>query len=219
MSTIIQEEWKMNENIVRRNELLGQTIIKGLEKRNMKGFYAADKDEARKIALSLIDEGASVTMGGCMSAHEIGLIDALNEGNYNYIDRDKLSNRKEAAMAAFGADVFLSSANAMTQDGILVNIDGFGNRVAATASGPDKVIFIVSMNKVCSDLDSAIKRARNVAAPCNAQRFEVNTPCKKVGHCMDCTSPDCICGQILITRFSMLKDRIHVVLCGEDLGF
>ena len=209
----------MNEFVVKRNELLGQTIIKGLEKRNMKGYYAADKDEACKIALSLIEEGASVTMGGCMSAMEIGLVDALKEGNYNFIDRDTLPSRKEAAMAAFGADVFLSSANAMTQDGVLVNIDGFGNRVAATAAGPEKVVYIVSMNKVCSDLDSAIKRARNVAAPCNTQRFEGNTPCKKVGHCMDCTSPDCICSMIMITRFSMVKDRIFVVLCGEDLGF
>ena len=209
----------MNENIVRRNELLGQTVIKGLEKRNIKGFYAADKGEALKTALGLIDEGASVTMGGCMSAMEIGLVEALKEGNYNFIDRDKLPSRKEAAMAAFGADVFLSSANAMTQDGIIINIDGFGNRVAATASGPEKVIYIVGMNKICSDLDSAMKRARNVAAPCNTQRFEINPPCKKVGHCMDCTSPDCICAQILITRFSTIKDRIYVVLCGEDLGF
>ena len=108
-------------------------------------------------------------MGGCTSAHEIGLIKALEDGNYNYINRAKLAPR-ESLMAAYDADVFLSSANAITSDGVMVNIDGNSNRVSCIAQGPKKVVFIVGMNKVCSDLDAAMKRARNVAAPANAQR-------------------------------------------------
>ena len=209
----------MNPNIVKRNELLAQKVIKGLESRNMSGYYAASKEEALKTALSLIPEGSSVTMGGAMSAHEIGLVDALKNGNYNFIDRDKAEDKRAAMLAAYDADVFLSGANAMTDDGILVNIDGNANRVSAICQGPKKVVFIVGMNKVCGDLDGAMKRARNVAAPINAQRFGLNTPCSKAGKCMDCKSPDTICCQFLITRFSRHAGRIHVILVNDTLGF
>ena len=209
----------MNPNIVKRNELLAQKVIKGLESRNMSGYYAASKEDALKIALSLIPEGSSVTMGGAMSAHEIGLVDALKNGNRNFIDRDKAEDKRAAMLAAYDADVFLSSANAMTDDGILVNIDGNANRVSAICQGPKKVVFIVGMNKVCDDLDGAMKRARNVAAPINAQRFGLNTPCSKTGKCMDCKSPDTICCQFLITRFSRHAGRIHVILVNDTLGF
>ena len=209
----------MNEMIIKRNDLLAQKIIKGLESRNMNGYYASTKEKALETALSLIPEGSSVTMGGAMSAHEIGLVDALKKGNYNFIDRDKATDKRAAMLAAYDADVFLSSANAMTDDGILVNIDGNANRVSAICQGPKKVVFIVGMNKVCVDLDSAMKRARNVAAPINAQRFGLSTPCAKTGKCMDCKSPDTICCQFLITRFSRHAGRIHVILVNESLGF
>lgn len=208
----------MNENMGKRNEVLAQTVIKGLESRNMSGYFAADKEEAVKQALQLIGEGSSVAMGGCQSAHDIGLIEALQEGNYHYIDRSKLTPR-EGLLAAYDADVFLSSANAMTSDGILVNIDGNANRVSCIAQGPKKVIFIVGMNKICSDLDEAMKRARNVAAPANAQRFEVKTPCKVTGKCSDCKSPDTLCCQFLITRYSRHEGRIHVILVNDTLGY
>lgn len=208
----------MNENMKKRNELLAQTVIKGLESRNMTGYYAADKEEALKQALELIQEESTITMGGCTSAVEIGLIEALENGNYHYIDRSKMEPR-EGMLAAYDADVFLSSANAVTSDGILVNIDGNANRVSAIAQGPKKVVFLVGMNKVCDDLDGAMKRARNVAAPANAQRFDVDTPCKKTGKCFDCKSPDTICCQFLITRFSRHAGRIHVILVNDNLGF
>ena len=209
----------MNENIIKRNELIGQTIIKGLEKRNMKGFYAKDKAEAIKIAEELIGEGSTVTMGGAQSVKDLGLFDILKSGKYNFIDREVAEDRKAAYLAAFSADVYLGSCNAITQDGILVNIDGHGNRVAAYCYGPSKVVLIVGMNKVCPDLDSAVARARNVAATVNVQRFGRNTPCAKTGQCHNCTSPECICGQFLITRFTMTPNRIHVILVNEDLGF
>ncbi len=208
----------MNENMKKRNEVLAQTVIKGLESRNMTGYYAADKGEALKLALEIIGECSSVAMGGCQSAHEIGLEDALQAGNYNYIDRSQMTPR-EGLLAAYDADVFLSSANAMTNDGIIVNIDGNSNRVSCIAQGPKRVLFIVGMNKVCSDLDEAMKRARNVAAPVNAQRFDVKTPCKVTGRCSDCKSPDTLCCQFLITRFSRHEGRIHVILVNDTLGY
>ena len=209
----------MNENIVKRNRLLAQKVIKGLASRNMTGYYAEDRPAALTQALALIPEHAAVTMGGCMSAHEIGLVDAVKNGPYNFIDRDAFADKRAAMLAAYDADVFLSSVNAMTEDGELVNIDGNANRVSAIAQGPKQVIFIVGMNKVCADLDAAMKRARNVAAPINAQRFGLSTPCSKTGACMNCKSPDTICCQFLITRFSRHAGRIHVILVNDGLGF
>ena len=208
----------MDTNMQKRNELLAKTVIKGLESRNMSGYYARDKETALKLALELIPKGSTIAMGGCMSAHEIGLIRALQDGGYNYIDRNKMDPRA-GLMAAYNADVFLSSANALTDDGILVNIDGNSNRVSCIAQGPKKVLFIVGMNKVCPDPDSAMKRARNAAATANAQRFDVRTPCKETGKCFNCKSPDTICCQFLITRYSRHKDRIHVILVNDTLGF
>ena len=209
----------MNSIITKRNELLAQTVIKGLKSRNMTGYYAATKEEALQTALSLIPEGSSVTMGGGMSVHEIGLVEALKNGNYDFIDRDAYEDKRAAMLKAYDADVFLCSSNAITQDGILVNIDGNANRVSAIAQGPRKVIMIVGMNKVCDDWDGAMKRARNVAAPINTQRFGLSTPCTKTGTCMDCKSPDTICCQFLITRYSRHADRIHVILVNDSLGF
>lgn len=209
----------MNKYIVKRNGLLIRKMIDGLKSRNMTGYYARSKEEALEIALSLIPEGSSVTMGGCVSAVEIGLVDALKNGNYHFIDRNEYEDKREAMLLAYDADFFLSSVNAMTEDGVLVNIDGNSNRVSAIAQGPKKVLFIVGMNKVCDDVDGAMKRARNVAAPINAQRFGLSTPCAKTGSCMDCKSPDTICCQFLITRYSRHKDRIHVILVNDNLGF
>ncbi len=209
----------MNEMITKRNDLLAQKVIKGLESRNMKGFYAHSKGEALQIALGLIPDGSSVTMGGSVSAREIGLVDTLKVGNYSFIDRDLAVDKRAAALAAYDVDVFLASCNAMTEDGILVNVDGNANRVSAIAYGPRKVIFIVGMNKICKDVDSAMKRARNVAAPINAQRFGLDTPCSKTGSCMDCKSPDTICCQFLTTRYSRHENRIFVILVNDNLGY
>lgn len=208
----------MDKNLYTRNEKLAQKVIKGLESRNMSGYYAASKEEALQKALELIPEGSTVTMGGAMSAIEIGLVDALVNGNYNFLDRNQMEPR-EALLAGYDADVFLTSANAMTEDGVMVNIDGNANRVSYIANGPKKIVAIVGMNKVCDDVDGAMKRARNVAAPTNAQRFDINTPCKKTGACANCKSPDTICCQFLVTRYSRHAGRIHVILVNDFLGF
>ena len=162
----------MNENRVKRNKLLGERVIRGLESRNMEGFYAESKEEALKLALDLIPEESTVAWGGSMSIAEIGLKKAICEGNYREYNRDDAKDREEKRkieLASYDCDFFLTSANAITEDGVMVNIDGFANRVSAIAAGPRNVIMIVGMNKVVKDIDDAMSRARNEAAPINAQ--------------------------------------------------
>ncbi len=209
----------MNKHVTKRYELLADKIIKGLESRNMTGYYAATREEALAKALEIIPEGSSIGMGGCVSAAEIGLVDAIKNGKYRFIDRSQYADQREAYLKTCDADFFLASVNAMTEDGVLINIDGNSNRVSAIAHGPKHVLFIVGINKVCKDVDSAMKRARNVAAPINAQRFGLSTPCAQTGSCLNCKSPDTICCQFLITRYSRHPGRIHVILVNDNLGF
>lgn len=201
------------------NEALAESLIKKLATRNMTGYYAPTKADALRIALELIEKGSTVTNGGCMSAAEIGLIDAVKNDGYRYMDRETAADKRQAMLDAYDADVYLASCNAVSKDGVLVNIDGNSNRVSAIAYGPKKVIFLVGMQKVTPDVDSAIKRARNTAAPLNATRLHCATPCVKTGSCADCLTPDTICCQFLLTRYSRHPGRIHVILIGEEVGY
>lgn len=188
----------------------------------MEAFYCATKEEAKEKILSMIPNGSSVTWGGTESMEEAGVCEAIRQGDYEFIDRKKAKTPEESR-ALYGqivcADYFLTSSNAFTKDGILVNIDGASNRVACIAHGPAHVIFLISMDKLCANVDEAIERIHTHACPPNALRVKANTPCSKTGVCADCLSSDCICCQTLITRFSRVPDRIKVVLCGEKLGF
>lgn len=206
----------------KRNQLLSDKIIKGLESRNMNGYFAETKEEALQKALELIPEGASIAWGGSMSIQEIGLKQAVIDGNYVVYNRDLCTTpeeKRDIELKTFGADYFLCSSNAISEDGILVNIDGNANRVAAIAYGPLHVIMIVGMNKVAKDEEAAMVRARNVAAPINTQRFPLTLPCKVNGSCANCKSKDTICCQFLTTRYSRHAGRIHVILVNENLGF
>ena len=203
-------------------EKRGKLLVKNLKSRHFDAYYCADKQEALSKALELIPEGASVGWGGTMSAMEIGLQDAVRAGNYRAIDRENAKNQEEKlrmSMECFFADVFLTGANAMSIDGQMVNIDGTGNRVAAIIYGPETVLVIVGMNKVCDSLEEAIKRAREVASPMNMQRFMKDTPCAATGVCGDCKSEGCICNQIVITRHCRPVGRIKFIVVGEDLGY
>lgn len=205
-----------------RNEVLGARVVKALEARNMEAYYVKTKEEALEKALELIPEGSSVSWGGTMSAREIGLTKALHEGNYVVYDRDEKETREEkeeVAHQALNCDFFLGSVNALSEDGVMVNIDGNGNRVAAFVYGPQNVLLVVGMNKVVKTEADAMSRARNEAAPINAQRFGIDTPCVKNGSCFDCKKPECICCQILITRYSRIAKRMKVILVDEDLGY
>ncbi len=205
-----------------RNEVLGNRVVKALESRNMEAYYVKTKEEALEKALELIPEGSSISWGGTMSAQEIGLTDALHKGNYDVYDREQVETREEKekiAHQALNCDFFIGSTNALSEDGVLVNVDGNANRVAAFAYGPKNVLLIVGMNKVVKTEADAMSRARNEAAPINAQRFGVDTPCVKNGSCFNCKSPQCICCQILITRFSKVPKRTKIILVDENLGF
>lgn len=202
-------------------EKRANVLVKNLHSRHFEACYCADKAEALKKALEWIPAGASVGWGGALSAKQIGLLDALRTGEYRAIDRERGSTpeeRKKIMKQCLGADVFITGANALSLDGQMVNIDGNGNRVAAIVYGPESVIVIAGMNKVTDSLDSAVERARTVAAPQNKQRFDSKTPCEVTGVCADCKSDGCICNQILITRNCNPPGRIKFILVGEDLG-
>ena len=205
------------------NRLLAQKTIEGLRKRNMDGFYAETKEDALKLALSLIPKDSTVSFGGSATLSETGIIDALKEGSYTVLDRNDAATREEKeeiAHKALSADYYIMSTNAMTSSGELVNIDGNGNRAAALIYGPANVLVIAGINKICPDFDSALSRARNKAAIPNVMRFGIETTgCTKAGKCADCLSPDTICCQFVYTRFSKVKDRIRVIIVGEELGF
>ena len=212
----------MSTNRSKRNHMLAEKVIKALETRNIEAFYAESKEDALAKALELIPEGSKVAWGGSMSIEEIGLKKAICEGNYHEINRGLAKNAEEKRameLATYDADFFLTSANAVSEDGVIVNIDGNSNRVSAIAFGPKHVLMIVGMNKIVKDAENALSRARNEAAPINAQRFNIDTPCKKTGACFDCLSPQSICCQFLITRRSMHAGRIKVILVNDALGF
>ena len=199
----------------------GEILVKNLRSRHYDAYFCETKADALAKALELIPKGATVGWGGAMSAKQIGLLDAVNAGDYNAIDRDKTSTpeeRKKAMKSCLLADVFITGANALSLDGQMVNIDGVGNRVAAIVYGPESILVIAGMNKVMDTLEAAVIRARTIAAPMNKQRFPHQTPCEITGACGDCKSEGCICNQILITRNSKPAGRIKVILVGEDLG-
>lgn len=205
-----------------RNEKLGKYLVENLEKRHFEAYYCPTAAEALQKALSLIPEKSSVAWGGSMTIRDMGLTKALHERDYDVIDRDLGKSPEEiAALHRKGllADYFLTSANAISEEGVLVNIDGTGNRVAAICFGPKHVIVICGMNKVAKDVDAAIKRARGFAAPVNSMRFLGKTPCASTGRCHNCTSEECICNEILITRVCRPAHRIKVILVGEDMGY
>lgn len=197
------------------------TIIKALNKRGMDGHYCPDSKAAVELVLSMIPEGATVTWGGSESIKECGLMSALQSAPVELWDRAEVApeDMKAFYRKAFCADYYLMSANAITLDGQLVNIDGTGNRVAALAYGPEHIIVIAGMNKVASDLDAAIGRAHNIAAPPNAMRLNLKTPCAVDGVCHNCLSPSKICNILEVTHYNRFPGRIQVILVGENLGF
>ena len=197
-------------------------LVKNLQNRHFEAYYCKTREEALAKALELIPAGSTVGWGGAMSAQQIGLMEALNKGDYVTFDRDLCATPEEKAQAAkdsMFADFFLTGANALSLDGQMVNIDGAGNRVSAIIFGPKNVLVIAGMNKVMDDLDAAVNRARTVAAPMNKQRFDPNTPCAVTGSCADCKVEGCICNHIVITRHCRPVGRIKFILVGEPLGF
>ena len=203
-------------------EHVAATVIRNLKKRQMEGHYCPDSASAVKLAQELIPAGSSVGWGGSMTLEETGLMQAVRTGGYTVLDR-KAAKTPEEQRERYGkiccADYFLMSTNAITLDGELVNIDGQGNRTAPLICGPQHVLVLAGMNKLVSDVDSGFKRVRVMAAPPNGVRIGTKTPCAVTGKCADCFSPDCMCCQFVVTRFSRVPNRIQVILIGEDLGY
>ena len=198
-------------------------MIKHLKRRNMEAFYCKTAEEAVKKVSELIEDGSTVTWGGSMTVRDLGIPDMLRKrGTLEVLDRDLVQSPEEVKpmyLRAFTADVYLTSANAISEDGVIVNIDGNGNRVAAITWGPKKVIFVIGMNKVAQTVEAALARARGTASPINSQRFDINTPCKADGVCHNCNSPESICSYVHFLRNSRNKGRHVVVLVGENLGY
>ena len=206
----------------KHRENLAATVIKKLSERQMEGHYCPDGASAAKKALELMPAGASVAWGGSETLLETGLMEALKSGPYEIIDRDaaKTPEERRAMNARIClADYFLMSANAITADGELINMDGRGNRVSFLCCGPQNVLVLAGMNKLVRDVEAGVKRIRVAAAPPNAVRLNKKTPCAATGLCADCHAPDCICGQLVITQHSFVPGRIKVILIGEELGY
>ena len=205
-----------------RNKRLAKTIIKNLQRRHIEAFYCPTGDEAVKKVSELIEDGSSVTWGGTMTVRNLGIPQALKDrGTLQLLDRDLVETAEEKLdmyLKAFSADVYLSSANAISEDGVIVNIDGNGNRVAAITWGPKKVIFVIGLNKVAQTVEAALARARSTASPINAARFDIKTPCQIDGVCHNCNSADSICNYVHFLRNSP-RGRHTVVLVGENLGY
>ena len=212
----------MDANTKKRYDKAGPQVVKALEKRHFEAYYVSTAAEAVEKVVELIPKEHTVSWGGTATVDALGIKQRLAQEGIALIDRDTAQTpqeRQEMLKKALTCGTFLMSSNAISADGQLVNIDGNANRVAALCFGPESVLVIAGMNKVMRDLDSAIARARQVAAPANAQRFDIKTPCAVTGSCGDCTSPDCICCQMVITRACRPAGRIKVILVGEDLGF
>jgi len=203
-------------------ENVSNTIIKSLEKRQIEGYYCPNKETAVQKALELMPKGASIGYGGSMTVIETGLMEAIQNGDYKIINREEAKTIEEQRKI-YGeiccADYFLMSTNAITLDGELINIDGRGNRVAFLCYGPQNVLILAGMNKVVTDVESGFKRVRDIASPPNAVRLNKKTLCAITGKCENCYSPDCICGQFVMTRRSIVPNRIKVILIGEELGY
>ncbi len=211
----------MTENRKKRYDKAGPQVVQALQRRHFDAAYVSTKEEAKALLLPLFDTEQSVAFGGSQTLGELGLIPALKERGVPVIDRDlaKTPEERKALMKqGLLCHTFLMSANAISKDGQLVNLDGNGNRVAPLIYGPDRVIVCAGMNKVMPSLEDAIRRVRSIAAPENAQRFSLNTPCQSTGQCQDCLCEDSICAQMVITRLCRPKKRIFVLLIGEDLG-
>ena len=213
----------MDSNVKWVNEEKILRTIASLEKNNMNGYIVSNKEELINKIISLTNEGEKVSCGGSMSLAETGVMDLLRSGRYNFLDRAKeglsVEDIDRIYRECFFADTYFSSSNAITEAGELYNVDGNGNRVAALLFGPKKVVIVAGVNKIVKNLDEAIKRNREIAAPANAKRLNKSTPCTKIGYCMDCKSPEKICREYTVIKSQKDKNRIHVIFLNDNIGY
>ena len=213
----------MDSNVYWSNEKKIERTIEALGKNNINGYHIQTRDELLEKIKELVSEGATVSCGGSATLTELGLLEHLRSGRYDFLDRAAKgiteAEKKEVHRKTFSADVFFTSTNALTEDGQLFNVDGGGNRVAAMLFGPDKVLVVCGVNKIVKNIEEAIERNKRVSAPINAKRLNRNTPCAKVGYCMDCSSNDRICNEYTVIKRQGDKTRMHVLILNENLGY
>ncbi|NFP90842.1 lactate utilization protein [Clostridium sporogenes] len=213
----------MDKNVAWYIEKQAERTIKNLNSRNMEGYYINNIDQLFKKLKELIPEGSIVGVGDSMTLFQAGVIDFLRSGNFNFLDKyqDKLTSdeKREIYINNFSTDTFICSTNAITESGELYNIDGNGSRVAPMIYGPKQVILIVGINKIVKNIEEAESRVRSYAAPIDAKRLNKDTPCTKLGYCVDCKSPNRICNDFVIIRGQFIKGRIKVLILGENLGY
>jgi L-lactate utilization protein LutB len=213
----------MDKNLKFVYDQMIKRTMENLEKNNMEAFYAADEAQALEIAKGFIKEGDTVAVGGSQTLFQTGVIELLRNGKYDFLDRYAAGltaeDTKEIFRKSFFADAYFTSSNALTENGELYNVDGNGNRVAAMIYGPDKVIVIVGFNKIVKDIQAAIERNKQIAAPANNVRLSLSNPCTKVGTCIDCKSPSRICNNYVTIGRQGNKDRIKVIIVEKELGY
>lgn len=197
--------------------------IKNLQKRNMNGYFVESEEELIEKLDELISDKQTVSVGGSMTLFETGVIDYLRKKDVTFLDRYKdglkVDERRQLFRDVFSSDVFLTSSNAITEKGELYNVDGSGNRVAALIYGPDKVIIIAGYNKIVKDLEEANQRNKNIAAPANVVRLNMDNPCKDTGFCVNCNSEEKICNIYTVIDRQFNKDRIHVIFIDGEYGY
>lgn len=208
-----------------------ELLLENLRKNNMEAYFAKSKEEVPAIVESLLNEGETITCGGSVTLSECGVTELMKNGKYTFLDRSKPGLTREDVneiyTKTFSADAYLTSANAVTLAGELINVDGNGNRVAAIVYGPQKVIVIVGANKIVDDVAAGFHRVKTVAAPKNAVRLSCDTPCRTLGHCIfpdgdiatGCSSEARICAHYQVAGRQRIKNRIKVILCEEQLGY
>ncbi|MDF2934462.1 MAG: lactate utilization protein [Chryseobacterium sp.] len=200
-----------------------EKLINNLEKHNMKGIFVRDEEELKEVLTDLIQEGSVVGVGDSVTLQETGILDFLRFGNYNFLDKYRegitSEEKKQIYIQNFSADTFMCSTNALTEEGVLYNIDGNGSRVAPMLYGPKQVIIVAGINKLVRNLEDAENRVRNYAAPIDARRLGRDTPCTKLGHCVDCKSPNRICNDFVAITGQFIKDRIKVIIVNKSLGY
>lgn len=210
-----------NVNIVLKKR--AERVIQALKSNNINGYFAETGEEVVQIVQSLIAPGDIIASGGSVTLTETGVIGLLRNKSYDFLDRQAGNLTAEEARAiyigAFSADAYFTGINAITEAGEIYNVDGNGNRIAAITFGPKKVIFIAGVNKIVKNLDDAIERNKAVAAPANTIRLEKKTPCARLGYCVDCNSEDRICNKYSLIKKEREKDRMHVILVNQSLGY
>lgn len=212
----------MNENLKKSIMLRLNSVAEALNKNRMEAVVLESRKELVERIKGMISANDKVFSGGSETLKETGIIDLLSNGCYNYYYRGRKNDKGEdidVLREAFFGDWYLTSANAITLDGKLYNVDGNANRVAALSFGPKKVIVVAGYNKIVANLDEAIERVKAIAAPANCVRLARKTGCSVTGHCTDCKGDDRICCTYTLHGFQRDADRIKVFLLPEELGY